>query len=59
MSDVPLVLTPLIITVTRFTHDGIPVKSIDVPEVLACAVPLTMLSANSVVPAVAPLRSTW
>jgi hypothetical protein len=25
----------------RFTHDGMPVKSIEVPEVLACETPLT------------------
>ena len=34
----PLVLTPLNITVIRLTHDGIPVKSIEVPEVDAWAV---------------------
>jgi hypothetical protein len=32
-ADVPLVLTPLNITVTRFTHDGMLVKSMLVPEV--------------------------
>lgn len=31
--------TPLSITVTRFTHDGMLVKSILVPLVLTCAVP--------------------
>lgn len=43
---VPFVLTPLNITVTRFTHDGMPVKSMDVPLVLACAVPevITLLA---------------
>ena len=30
---------PLNITVMRFTHDGMPVKSIDVPDVDATAVP--------------------
>lgn len=39
----PLVLTPLNNTVIRFTHDGIPVKSMLVPLVDATAVPLTML----------------
>ena len=38
---VPLVDTPLNITVIRLTHDGMPVKSIDVPDVDATAVPLT------------------
>jgi len=38
-SDVPFVLTPLNITVMRFTHDGMLVKSIEVPEVEATAVP--------------------
>ncbi len=37
--DEPFVLTPLNITVIRFTHDGMPVKSIDVPDVEATAVP--------------------
>ena len=37
----PFVLTPLNITVIRFTHDGIAVKSIDVPLVDATAVPDT------------------
>ena len=31
-SDPPLVLNPLNSTVTRFTHDGMPVKSTEVPE---------------------------
>ena len=35
----PLVLTPLSITVTRFTHDGIPVKSIALPDNDVFAVP--------------------
>lgn len=35
---VPFVLTPLSITVTRRTHDGMPVKSILVPLVEATAV---------------------
>jgi hypothetical protein len=35
---VPFVLTPLNITVIRLTHDGMPVKSIEVPEVDALAV---------------------
>jgi hypothetical protein len=35
----PTVLTPLSDTVIRLTHDGIPVKSLNVPEVVACAVP--------------------
>ena len=39
MFDVPLVLTPLNITVILLTQLGIPVKSIDVPEVDATAVP--------------------
>jgi hypothetical protein len=30
------------ITVIRFTHDGMPVKSIDVPDVDACEVPETI-----------------
>jgi hypothetical protein len=34
-----LVLTALNITVIRFAYDGIPVKSIDVPDVEATAVP--------------------
>ena len=38
---VALPLTPLNITVIRFTQDGIPVKSMLVPDVLATAVPLT------------------
>jgi hypothetical protein len=37
-----LVLTPANITVTRFTQLGIPVKSMLVPLVLFCAVPLTI-----------------
>lgn len=40
--DVPLVLTPRTITVTRFTHDGMLVKSILVPLVDATAVPEVM-----------------
>lgn len=39
ISDVPLVLTPLNITVIRFTYDGMPVKLMLVPEVDAFAVP--------------------
>jgi hypothetical protein len=35
----PFVLTPLNITVIRFTQFGIDVKSIDVPDVEATAVP--------------------
>jgi hypothetical protein len=35
----PLRLTPLSITVTRFAQDGMPVKSMAVPEVEATAVP--------------------
>jgi hypothetical protein len=35
----PFVLTPSNITVTRFAQDGIAVKSISVPLVLATAVP--------------------
>ena len=54
----PFVLTPLNITVTRFTQLGMPVKSMLVPLVDATAVPLTMLSVNSSDPAVAPLRTT-
>lgn len=46
--DVPFVLTPLNITVTRFTQDGIPVKSMLVPDVEATAVP-------EVIPNTAPL----
>ena len=34
----PFVLTPASITVMRFTQDGMPVKSMDVPLVDACAV---------------------
>ena len=37
----PFVLTPLNITVIRLTHDGMPVKSNEVPEVDATAVPET------------------
>ena len=37
----PLLLKPLNITVTRFTHDGMPVKSTDVPDAVT-AVPDTM-----------------
>jgi hypothetical protein len=44
---VPVVLTPLNITVIRFTHDGIEVKSILVPLVDATAVP-------EVIPRIAP-----
>lgn len=40
-TDDPFVLTPLNITVIRLTHDGMPVKSIEVPEVEATAVPET------------------
>jgi hypothetical protein len=36
---VPFELTPLNITVIRFTQEGIPVKSMLVPDVLATAVP--------------------
>jgi hypothetical protein len=36
---VPLVLTPLNITVIRFTPAGIPVKLMAVPDVEATAVP--------------------
>jgi hypothetical protein len=36
-----------------------PVKSMLVPLVLFCAVPLTILSVNSSDPAVAPLRKIW
>jgi hypothetical protein len=39
--DVPFVDTPLKITVIRFTQDGIPVKSMAVPDVDACTVPET------------------
>ena len=39
----PFVLTWLNITVICLTHDGMLVKSIEVPEVLFCAVPETML----------------
>ena len=45
---VPFVLTPLNITVTRFTQDGIPVKSMLVPEVDATAVPLLMMLLGAV-----------
>jgi hypothetical protein len=38
-----LVLKLLNITVMRFTHDGMPVNSMLVPEVDACAVAETML----------------
>jgi len=43
---VPLVLTPLNIIVMRFTQDGMPVKSMLVPLVLACEVPevITLLA---------------
>lgn len=43
MLDVPFVETPLNITVIRLTQDGMPVKSMLVPEVEATAVPETML----------------
>jgi hypothetical protein len=52
--DEPFVLTPLNITVMRLTHDGIPVKSIDVPDVEATAVPDT-IGANVPV----TLTSVW
>jgi hypothetical protein len=42
---VPLVLTPLNITVIRLTHDGIDVNSIDVWPAQVTAVPL-MIGAN-------------
>ena len=45
---VPLVLTPLNITVIRFTQLGMPVKSMLVPDVEATAVP-------EVIPSTAPL----
>ena len=45
--DVPLVLTPLNITVIRFTQLGMPVKSMLVPDVEATAVP-------EVIPSTAP-----
>jgi hypothetical protein len=35
LASLPLVLTPLNITVIRFTHDGMPVKSMLVPLVVA------------------------
>ena len=38
----PFVETPLIITVIRLTQEGIDVKSILVPEVLATALPAEM-----------------
>lgn len=37
-SEEPFVETPESITVTRFTHEGILVKSIAVPDVEACVV---------------------
>lgn len=40
MALAPLVLTPLKTTVIRLTHEGIPVKSLEVPLVVAMAVPL-------------------
>lgn len=43
----PFVLTPLNITVIRLTHDGMPVKSMLVPDVEATAVP-------EVIPSTAP-----
>jgi hypothetical protein len=42
IADVPLKLTPLNITVTRFTQDGMLVKSMLVPLVDATAVPDVM-----------------
>jgi hypothetical protein len=39
--ELPFVLTPLNITVIRFTHDGMPVKSMLVPLVDATEVPDT------------------
>ena len=47
--------TPEYITVMRFTHDGMPVNSIAVPDVDATAVPL--LSGAPVMPVV-PLITT-
>jgi hypothetical protein len=46
MFELPLKLTPLIITVIRFTQLGMLVKSILVPLVDACAVPavITLLA---------------
>ena len=42
MFEVPFVLTPLNITVTRFAQLGMPVKSMLVPLVDATAVPETI-----------------
>jgi hypothetical protein len=39
--EVPVVETPLNVTVMRFTQDGMPVKLMAVPDVDACAVPET------------------
>jgi hypothetical protein len=58
--EVPFVLTPLSITVIRFTHDGIPVKSTlvleavtAVPETIGANVPVTFTSVCVVLPATA------
>ena len=44
--EVPLVETPLNITVTRLTQDGMLVKSMLVPLVVATAVPLTIFAVD-------------
>ena len=54
----PLVLTPLNITVTRFTQLGMPVKSIDVPLVDATAVPDLMMLLGAAIVVVPSAPST-
>jgi hypothetical protein len=51
----PSVLRLFIITVIRLTHDGMPVKSIAVPDVEATAVPETSGYSVPVVPATVPV----
>ena len=53
--DEPLPDTPFNITVIRLTHEGILVKSLDVPDVVACAVAdtkglITAVASATVVP---------
>jgi hypothetical protein len=55
MLDVPFVLTPLNITVIRLTHEGIPVKSMLVPDVDATAVPAVNTPTPVGVPAITGL----
>jgi hypothetical protein len=53
---VPERLTPLKSTVIRFAQDGMPVKSIAVPEVVACAVPSVSEPPDESTPVTFPVR---